>query len=260
MEEWSLFALVFVLGLKHGLDADHLACIDGLTRFNWSRRSPIARWVGTLFSLGHGLVVTGVAVMIGMISEVFALPRYFDQVATWLSIVTLLIIGTLNLINLLKRTRNEPFQLQGLKGKWIPKAFRETTNPLLIVIIGGTLALAADTVSQTAVWAMAVVNASEMMPLLLGMTFTAGMVITDTLDSVIIYRSLQTSDIINQRISAVMGWMIVLLAYGIGFYQLFLFFNPQAEVELEWLGVPLFMIFVLFFLFISWRKKTEASK
>ena len=30
----SLCALVFVLGMKHGFDADHLATIDGLTRFN----------------------------------------------------------------------------------------------------------------------------------------------------------------------------------------------------------------------------------
>ena len=33
--EWiALLALVFVLGAKHGLDADHLATIDGLTRHN----------------------------------------------------------------------------------------------------------------------------------------------------------------------------------------------------------------------------------
>jgi high-affinity nickel-transport protein len=33
--EWSaLAALVFLLGLKHGFDADHLAAIDGLTRYN----------------------------------------------------------------------------------------------------------------------------------------------------------------------------------------------------------------------------------
>ena len=30
--EVSVLALVFVLGLKHGLDPDHLAAIDGFTR------------------------------------------------------------------------------------------------------------------------------------------------------------------------------------------------------------------------------------
>ena len=35
----ALCALAFVLGLKHGFDADHLATIDGLTRYN-ARTSP----------------------------------------------------------------------------------------------------------------------------------------------------------------------------------------------------------------------------
>ena len=30
----ALSTLVFTLGLRHGLDADHLVTIDGLTRFN----------------------------------------------------------------------------------------------------------------------------------------------------------------------------------------------------------------------------------
>ena len=33
--DWlSLLILTFVLGMKHGFDADHLATIDGLTRYN----------------------------------------------------------------------------------------------------------------------------------------------------------------------------------------------------------------------------------
>jgi hypothetical protein len=39
---FALVLLVFVLGVKHGFDADHLATIDGLTRFN-ARRNPAGR-------------------------------------------------------------------------------------------------------------------------------------------------------------------------------------------------------------------------
>ena len=40
--DWgALCALVFLLGMRHGLDADHLAAIDGLTR----ARSHIGRWI-----------------------------------------------------------------------------------------------------------------------------------------------------------------------------------------------------------------------
>ena len=57
----ALSLLVFVLGLKHGFDADHLATIDGLTRYNSWTRPGLARYCGALFSLGHGTVVIAIA-------------------------------------------------------------------------------------------------------------------------------------------------------------------------------------------------------
>lgn len=60
--EWTALAtLVFVLGLKHGFDADHLATIDGLTRYNAHQRRPFARYCGALSSIGHGVVVVAIA-------------------------------------------------------------------------------------------------------------------------------------------------------------------------------------------------------
>ena len=54
--DWlSLLILTFVLGMKHGFDADHLATIDGLTRYNARHQPGVARYCGTLFSLGHCL-------------------------------------------------------------------------------------------------------------------------------------------------------------------------------------------------------------
>ena len=60
--DWfSLLLLTFVLGMKHGFDADHLATIDGLTRHNARLRPAMARYCGSLFSLGHGAVVLAIA-------------------------------------------------------------------------------------------------------------------------------------------------------------------------------------------------------
>lgn len=159
MENLSLIFLVFVLGLRHGLDADHLACIDGLTRYNWRMGSSIARWVGTLFSFGHGLVVASVAVILGMFIKNFKFPDYFDTIVTWVSVLSLFLIGTLNIYNLLRtKSKEVDFQLRGIKGKFIPRIARETTNPFLVVLVGGVFAMAADTVSQTSVWALAAVK------------------------------------------------------------------------------------------------------
>jgi high-affinity nickel-transport protein len=44
----------FVLGAKHGLDADHLATVDGLTRCNARTNPWLCRRAGALLSLGHG--------------------------------------------------------------------------------------------------------------------------------------------------------------------------------------------------------------
>ena len=48
----GLELLAVALGMRHGVDPDHLAAVDGLSRV---RPSPLN---GVLFALGHGGVVT----------------------------------------------------------------------------------------------------------------------------------------------------------------------------------------------------------
>ena len=56
--DWlALLAVVYTLGLKHGMDPDHLATIDGIARSNAARNPRLARWSGFLFSAGHGATV-----------------------------------------------------------------------------------------------------------------------------------------------------------------------------------------------------------
>lgn len=259
METVSLFLLVFVLGLRHGLDADHLAFIDAQTRYNWRMGSPFARWVGTLFALGHGGMVAVTAGILGMVMENFSFPSYFDNVAAWVAITSLFLIGTLNTYNLL-RTRNnqEEFQLSGLKGKFIPGVAKGTTNPFLIILVGALFALAAETVSQTAVWSLAAKNAGEYTPLLLGLVFMFGMMITDTIDSFIVHKMVNQSSKIGQSASRFMGWVIVVLAYGVSFHLAFTFFNPWAELNFEIVGIILFVFLVTTFIFVSIRSKRKT--
>ena len=47
---FSGLVLMFVLGLRHGLDPDHIACIDGLTWRALTHEHPHAHWIGTLFA------------------------------------------------------------------------------------------------------------------------------------------------------------------------------------------------------------------
>jgi len=75
---FALLALAFVFGVKHGLDPDHLATIDGLARFNASRKPWLAQWAGVLFSIGHGLVVTAVAGFITIMPGQISVPGWLD--------------------------------------------------------------------------------------------------------------------------------------------------------------------------------------
>lgn len=259
MEMLMLILLVFVLGLRHGLDADHLACIDGLTRYNWRKGSRIARWVGTLFSFGHGLVVAVVAVILGMFTEHFRFPEYFDTIATWVSIVSLFLIGVMNTYSLLRtKSGSGGFQVHGIKAKFIPKAFQETTNPLVVVLIGGLFALAADTVSQTSVWAFAAGNAGGYMPLVVGLVFMAGIMLTDTVDSFIAYRVINQSGKMGRSASRLMGWVIAGLAFGVSLYELFTLYNPWAEIDFEIVGVFIFALLILCFAFV-WRRSRSQT-
>ena len=59
-----LFAMAFLLGIRHGFDLDHLATIDSVTRIVGENRY-LSKIVGFLFSLGHGLVVILISLIIG---------------------------------------------------------------------------------------------------------------------------------------------------------------------------------------------------
>ncbi len=89
-QDWlGLVLLVFILGLKHGMDPDHLATIDGLTRFNALRRPRVSRWSGFLFSLGHGAVVTLVAGIVAVAAGEWTAPAWLEDVGAWISILFL---------------------------------------------------------------------------------------------------------------------------------------------------------------------------
>src|SRR5258706_14681730 len=55
----SVLVLAFALGMRHGVDPDHLTAIDGLSRVRPRRTN------GLYFTIGHGLVVTALAAGFG---------------------------------------------------------------------------------------------------------------------------------------------------------------------------------------------------
>ena len=93
--------LAYTFGLRHAVDADHLAAIDNMTRRLMSDgQRPVT--VGLYFSLGHSTIVFVLSVMVAVATtwlkgNVTRFQTYGAIIGTSISAVFLLIIGLVNL-------------------------------------------------------------------------------------------------------------------------------------------------------------------
>ncbi len=258
--DWLALALiVFLLGVKHGLDPDHLATIDGLTRYNAASRPRLARWSGCLFSLGHGAVVTSVAIAIALWAEHWAVPGWLEDLGAWISILFLFGLGFMNLLAVFTAPRNEVLRSVGLKSRWLGR-FAEASHPLLIASVGALFALSFDTLSQAALFSITASSiAGWTFSGLLGFVFMLGMMATDSVNGLWIAKLLRAADARAIIASRVMGLSIAGLSLLIGSYGLAKQLSPQfAEqtddaVLLSGLGVV--AVITLSFLLALWMSQ-----
>lgn len=195
----GMVALVFVLGLKHGFDPDHLVAIDGMTR------STKSRWCGLFFSLGHGVVVTLVGIAVALAATEWQAPAWLEQTGALISLGVLLTLGFANVLAVLRTPVGSPIALIGLRGRWLTERFAGATHPAVIASVGAGFALSFDTISHALLfsvsgWAFAAA---------LGLTFTLGMVLTDGLNSLWVARMITPA---NRRS---MSLAIAFLCFGI---------------------------------------------
>ncbi len=104
----STLGLIFLLGLKHGLDPDHIAVIDNLTFRAAAERPCMAPWTGTFFAIGHSISVAIVALAVSWLAGVFAWPEWIGAAVDVMIIALLVLVGTLNLRALLRTTNFTP--------------------------------------------------------------------------------------------------------------------------------------------------------
>jgi len=219
--DWlALAALVFVLGLKHGLDADHLIAIDGLTRFNSQANRRIARWCGVLFSLGHGLVVVGVALAVGLAAERWIVPGWLEDVGVWISIAFLTALGLVNLAAVLGTPADRVVEPVGIRGRLFARLTR-TSHPVAIALVGTLFAISFDTLSQAALFA---ITANQFggweHALALGLLFMLGMMIADGANGLWIAALLRSADARALVASRVLGLVIAGLSLAVAAFAL----------------------------------------
>ena len=210
-----LVAVVFALGLRHGLDPDHLAAIDGLTRFNAARRPALSRWSGLLFSAGHGVVVTGVAIAVATVAAGWSAPGWLEEAGAWISIGFLALVGVANLAAVLRTPRGEMVRPAGLRSRLFERLAR-AEHPVLIAAVGAAFALSFDTIGQAVLFSLTGSHlAGWIFAAALGLVFTAGMMATDALNGLWVSHLVRRADGRAAAASRVMGFAVALLALAI---------------------------------------------
>ena len=201
--------LAYVLGLRHAVDADHIATIDNVVRkLMQEGKRPFA--VGLFFALGHSLSI-GVAVA-AIAAAAFALQGRFLElksigsiVGTAASAFFLLAIAAINLVILRgvwrsfrRARRGEPVAEQeldlllsgrGLLARVFRPLFRMVSRSWQMFPIGFLFGLGFDTATEISLFTVAASQASGGMTIgtvmIFPALFTAGMTLVDTTDSVL---------------------------------------------------------------------------
>jgi high-affinity nickel-transport protein len=214
--DWiALLCLVFVFGAKHGLDPDHLATIDGLTRYNLQRAPGRARWCGSLFSLGHGSIVMLIALGVGLASSRWQVPPLMEDVGTWISISFLSLLGLLNLRAVFITAADAVVAPVGVKAGLLAH-LQSASHPLAIAAVGALFALSFDTMSQAALFAVTAARHGGLVhALALGLSFTCGMLVMDGVNGLWIARLLRSADQRARVASRVMGLMVALISLSV---------------------------------------------
>jgi high-affinity nickel-transport protein len=216
-QDWfALCVLIFVLGLKHGFDADHLATIDGLTRFNMRSNPRLARYCGVLFSLGHGAVVIAIALVVSSLAQRWQIPQWLETFGAWVSIGFLATLGVVNIYAVLRAHPAEMVQPVGFKGRFLGRLAR-AASPGLVALVGALFALSFDTISQAALFALAATQIGGWEhALFLGWLFMLGMLVTDGVNgfwiSRLIVRADQVALVASRVMSLVVGGVSLLVA------------------------------------------------
>lgn len=209
-----LIFMAFTLGLRHGLDLDHIATIDAITRtINRSRVQ--SRIIGILFALGHGTVVTCVSVIIGggMISS--HIPGWLENTGNCISIFFLFLFGSITLLNVIRQPGRQPVPA-AIKSLLADRILTQNNHPGMIILTGALFAFSFDTFSQVALFSMsASLLAGWAFSGVLGIVFMLGMMTSDGVNGLIVSALVRRADQTSILISRAAGLIIAVFSLSV---------------------------------------------
>jgi high-affinity nickel-transport protein len=257
----GLLAVALMLGLRHGFDADHLAAIDAMTRFNVAARPRLARRTGLWFSLGHGAVVLAVAVSVSLTARAWTAPQWLEPFGAWASILVLLLLGVTNL-NAVRQA--DPLDIAAGAG-WrtgLFARFMKASGCWTIMAVGVLFAISFDTLSQAALMAATGTALRGMAAVVaLAGAFIAGMLVTDGINGWWVARLMRRSDRLAARASRLMRVSVACVSLGTALVgigaRLSPAFNAWADAHETSFG--LLIVAVVFLSFVLGLLATTAQ-
>lgn len=200
--------LAWGLGLRHAVDADHIAAIDNVTRKLMQQgQRPVA--VGLWFALGHATIIAIASVLVALTATALARFGAFREVggmiATTISALFLFAIAAMNLVILRGVWRTfahvraggtyveEDLDLllsgRGLLSRLFRPMFRLVTRSWHMAPLGFLFGLGFDTATEVALLGLSASQAASGLALgtilVLPALFAVGMALIDTIDGVV---------------------------------------------------------------------------
>ncbi len=201
--------LAYGLGLRHAIDADHIAAIDNVTRkLMHEGKRPVG--VGFFFSLGHSTVVvlasTAIAATaMALSTRVQAFRSVGGVIGTLASALFLLVIAAINIVVLVSiwrtfhRVRHEGRYVEedldvllnggGILARVLRPMFAMIRRSWHMYPLGLLFGLGFDTATEVGLLGISAAEAARGLPiwsiLVFPALFTAGMSLVDTTDSVL---------------------------------------------------------------------------
>jgi nickel/cobalt transporter (NiCoT) family protein len=189
----------FALGLRHAVDPDHIAAIDGTTR-KLMHEGKRAESVGFYFSLGHSTVVFLLAALVAFFGSMLkthlpALHVVGLLVGTSVSVLFLLTVAVINiaiLVDVLRKRANDAPVDFSLKGGALSKLLRPALGLVRtsahMYPVGFLFGLGFDTATEIALLGISAASGASGMPMIYALVlpwlFTAGMSLVDTAEGV----------------------------------------------------------------------------
>ncbi len=201
--------IAYSFGLRHAVDADHIAAIDNVTR-KLMQEGKRPAGVGFFFSLGHSTIV--VLASVGIAFAASAIQKNFPQfrqvggvIGTSVSAGFLFVIALANMVILRdvyrsfkevkkggvynEQSLNDLLDQRGLMGRFFRPFFKLIRQSWHMYPLGFLFGLGFDTATEIGLLGITAAEATKGLPvwsiLIFPALFTAGMSLVDTTDGVL---------------------------------------------------------------------------